>query len=140
MRRGAGDLSSELLRRRPAPVDSVSKKYILVVYTIDSGAMIDLAALDGFDWDEGNREKNRVQHKVEWTEAEETFVNVPILILPDEKHSLAEKRFAVLGRTLADRKIAVVFTIRNNRIRVISARDMSKKERNLYDETFEKNT
>jgi uncharacterized DUF497 family protein len=102
--------------------------------------MIDLSTIDGFDWDSGNREKNWEQHKVDWTEAEETFFSIPLLVLPDPKHSRAESRLAVLGQTLAGRKLAVVFTIRNNRIRVISARDMSKKERNLYDEAIEKNT
>lgn len=101
--------------------------------------MIDFANVDGFDWDDGNREKNWKQHSVEWTEAEETFLSVPLLVLPDPTHSQSETRFAVLGRTLADRRLVVVFTVRNNRIRVISARDMSKKERTMYDEALKKN-
>jgi uncharacterized DUF497 family protein len=102
--------------------------------------MIDLSTLDGFEWDGGNREKNWILHKVAWTEAEEAFLSEPLLLLPDPKHSQAENRFAVLGRTLADRRIVIVFTIRNNRIRVISARDMSMKERKMYDEATEKDT
>ena len=102
--------------------------------------MIDLSVLEGFEWDNGNREKNWAQQKVAWTEAEEAFLSVPLLVLPDPEHSGAETRLAVLGRTLADRRLVVVFTIHNNRIRVISARDMSKKERKLYDEAIKKNT
>jgi uncharacterized protein len=101
--------------------------------------MIDLSTLDGFEWDDGNREKNWFVHQVEWTEAEEAFLSSPIIVLPDPKHSLAENRLVLLGRTLADRRLVVVFTIRNNRIRVISARDMSKKERKMYDEALEEN-
>ena len=102
--------------------------------------MIDFSTLDGFEWDDGNREKNWLTHHVEWTEAEEAFVSTPILVLPDPKHSDDEDRLVLLGRTLADRRIVVVFTIRKNRIRVISARDMSKKERKMYDEALEENS
>ena len=102
--------------------------------------MIDLSTLDGFEWDSENREKNWVEHKVEWTESEETFLSVPLILLPDPKHSGAETRLNALGQTLAGRKLSIVFTIRNKRIRVISARDMSKKERKQFDEAIEKNT
>ncbi len=101
--------------------------------------MIDLSTLDSFEWDDGNRNKNWKRHEVHWTEAEETFFNEPIVLLPDPQHSQMETRLALLGRTLADRRLAIVFTVRKNRIRVISARDMSKKERRLYDEALEKN-
>jgi uncharacterized protein len=101
--------------------------------------MIDLSTLDGFEWDDANREKNWLAHQVEWTEAEEAFVSTPVLVLPDTRHSRGEDRLVLLGRTLADRRLVVVFTIRNNRIRVISARDMSKKEREMYDEAIEEN-
>ncbi len=101
--------------------------------------MIDLSTLEGFEWDDGNRDKNWRQHKVHWTEAEEAFLNEPIVLLPDPLHSQIESRIALLGRTLADRRLAIVFTVRKNRIRVISARDMSKKERRIYDEALEKN-
>ncbi len=101
--------------------------------------MIDFSSLDGFEWDEGNKEKSWKQHKVAWTEAEEAFVGEPVMVLPDPRHSGTELRTTLLGRTLAGRKVTVVFTIRNNRIRVISARDMSRKERSMY-EAIEKNT
>ncbi len=101
--------------------------------------MLDLLTLEGFEWDEGNKDKNWRLHKVTWTEAEEAFLNEPVLLMSDPEHSHFEDRMALLGRTLADRRLAVVFTIRRNRVRVISARDMSRKERRLYDEAIEEN-
>ncbi len=101
--------------------------------------MIDLLSLDGFEWDDGNRDKNWKRHKVHWTEAEEAFFNEPIVLLPDPQHSQIETRLALLGRTLAERRLVIVFTVRKTRIRVISAGDMSKKERRIYDEALEKN-
>ena len=85
-----------------------------------------------FDWDEGNIEKNWKRHKVHFKEAEEVFLNNPLIIFPDAKHSTIEKRFQVLGVTNNSRKLSVFFTIRKNKIRVISARDQNKKERFKY--------
>jgi uncharacterized protein len=102
--------------------------------------MLDISTIEGFEWDNGNRDKNRISHRVEWTEAEEAFFGVPVVVSPDPKHSLSENRMVLLGRTLADRRLVVVFTVRRNHIRVISARDMSKKERKLYDEAIEKDS
>jgi hypothetical protein len=110
-----------------------------VIYNTYEKAMIDFSILEGFEWDSGNRDKNWAQHKVAWTEVEEVFFNQPLLAYPDPKHSSTEERFYLLGRTGEDRRLQIVFTIRRNRIRVISARDMSKKERRLYDETLEEN-
>jgi len=101
--------------------------------------MYDFTSIEGFEWDEGNRDKNWITHRVGWTEAEEAFFGSPIIVFPDPKHSLAENRMVLLGRTLADRRLVVVFTVRHNRIRVISARDMSKNERRTYDEALEEN-
>jgi len=86
-----------------------------------------------FDWDDGNRDKNRVKHDVLTGEAEQIFFNEPIIILNDLKHSQTEQRFAAFGVTNKVRTLVVVYTIRNNRIRVISARDMNKKERVFYE-------
>jgi uncharacterized DUF497 family protein len=66
------------------------------------------------------------------SECEETFFNQPLIVFDDIKHSKSEKRFYSLGRTDKERKLFMVFTIRNSLIRVISARDMSKKERERY--------
>ena len=88
----------------------------------------------GFDWDKGNANKNWKNHKVTQSECEQVFLNLPIILGEDKKHSKSEKRHYLLGRTEFNRLLFVVFTIRNNHIRVISARDMNKKERAIYHE------
>ena len=88
----------------------------------------------GFDWDDGNSDKNWIQHKVSKAESEEVFFNQPIIVGDDEKHSLEEKRWYLLGKTNGGRLLYVVFTMRGELIRIISARDMSKKERRIYNE------
>ena len=85
----------------------------------------------GFDWNEGNIQKNEHKHNVFFWECEQIFFNSPIVI-EDIKHSTLEKRWAVFGITDNNRYITVVFTNRNDLIRVISARDMNKKEREFY--------
>jgi uncharacterized DUF497 family protein len=97
-----------------------------------------LAQINTFEWDEGNRNKNLFKHQVTQQEAEEVFFNKPHLLLEDEKHSEGERRFALLGKAGNGRKLAVVFTIRKDRLRIISVRDMSKKERRIYEKN-EKN-
>ena len=85
--------------------------------------------IEGFQWDKGNIEKNRIKHNVLFNECEEVFFNKPLIVEDDIKHSKTEKRWYVLGRTELDRKLFIVFAIRKKLIRVISARDMTKKER-----------
>jgi uncharacterized protein len=94
--------------------------------------MFDLDSLIGFDWDEGNKQKNWNEHKVDYRECEEVFFNKPLLISEDTKHSSQEKRYHVLGRSDIGRTLFLVFMVRNSRIRVISARDQSRKERKIY--------
>jgi len=93
------------------------------------------ARLAGFDWDRGNAEKNWAPHAVSRNEAEEVFFHEPVLLAEDAKHSTRVPRSLVLGRTAADRRIAVIFTVRRDLVRVISARPMSRKERTLYAKT-----
>src|SRR3972149_1816227 len=97
--------------------------------------MIDLSYVTGFDWDEDNREKNSKKHQVLAGECEEVFFNLPLLLEADPDHSQKEPRYYVLGHTIAGRRLFIVFTIREDKIRVISARDMSKKERSIYEQT-----
>jgi hypothetical protein len=85
-----------------------------------------------FDWDCGNKDKNWLNHKVSQNEAEEVFTNEPIIMVHDNKHSVEEARYLVLGKTNTNRKLSIIVTFRKDRIRVISARDMSIKERRLY--------
>jgi uncharacterized DUF497 family protein len=89
----------------------------------------------GFQWDQGNLDKNLVKHKVENWECEQIFFNAPLLVLEDPSHSRAEKRWAAFGRTDAGRLLLVIFTKRGDLLRVISARDMNRKEREFYEES-----
>ncbi len=82
-----------------------------------------------FDWDKGNIDKNWFKHNVSLSECEQIFFNHPIVIKEDIMHSETEKRFYALGKTDMKRFLFIAFTVRNNLIRVISARDMSRKER-----------
>jgi len=97
--------------------------------------MIDLSNIDGFDWDDGNRTKNWLKHQVSTSECEESFFNLPLLLRNDDRHSQDENRFYVLGQTNAGRKLFLSFTVRLNKVRVISTRDMSRKERQAYGKT-----
>lgn len=97
--------------------------------------MIDFDAVVGFDWDAGNLGKNS-KHGVDNRETEEVFFNQPLLVTPDDIHSGDEIRWRALGRTDAGRKLTVIFTLRKSGtlLRVISARDMHRKEEALYDQ------
>ncbi len=86
----------------------------------------------GFEWDEHNAEKNQQRHHVMPSECEEIFFNRPLVVADDVRHSEKENRFYALGHTDSGRMLFVVFTIRRNLIRVISARDMNRKERKVY--------
>ena len=87
----------------------------------------------GFEWDVGNLDKSWLKHKVKPVECEEVFFNQPLIIADDAAHSQTEARFFALGQTDAQRKLFVVFTLRAHLIRVISARDMNRKEKKEYE-------
>lgn len=92
-----------------------------------------LKNIKGFDWDSGNIVKSETKHNVKWFECEQIFFNKPLLLLDDKKHSTVEERYFVYGKTDEGRLLTIVFTLRGNKIRVISARPMSKKERRHYE-------
>jgi hypothetical protein len=98
--------------------------------------MIDFARIVGFEWDEGNWRKSSHKHAVEPSEAEEVFLNDPLLIVEDVRHSGTEPRYHALGETARGRRLHVTFTLRADAtlIRVISARDMHRKERARYEQ------
>lgn len=98
--------------------------------------IIDRDRIVGFHWDEGNARKSIDKHGVSQFETEEMFLNEPLLIAEDIGHSRSELRFHALGVTNAGRRLHVTFTLReeNTKIRVISARDMSRKERSRYEQ------
>lgn len=97
--------------------------------------MIDFGRVEGFDWDGGNARKNE-RHGVTQAEAEQAFFDQRLFVAPDPGHSSAEPRFHALGNTVAGRLLHVAFTLRfdGTRIRVISARDASRKERSIYEQ------
>lgn len=95
-------------------------------------AGVDLTKCTGFQWDAGNATKNREFHRVSQAECEQIFFNKPFLVADDVKHSQEEPRLFALGRTNAGRRLFVVFTVRGDLVRVISARDMSRDERRAY--------
>ncbi|MGC9952907.1 MAG: BrnT family toxin [Rhizomicrobium sp.] len=98
--------------------------------------MFDFGLVEGFEWDTGNARKSVDKHGVSQAEAEQVFFNVPLLVAVDARHSDAEARFHALGKTDTDRRLHITFTLRaeGTMIRVISARDMSRKERSAYDQ------
>jgi len=89
--------------------------------------------ISGFEWDKGNKEKNLQKHCVTDEECEEIFFDIDKRILRDAIHSNNEARYILIGQTKRKRLLFTVFTVRNKRIRIISARDLNKKERNLYE-------
>jgi uncharacterized DUF497 family protein len=92
----------------------------------------------GFQWDDGNLDKNWYLHQVTNSECEEVFFNLPIIIAPDVRHSQREQRFYALGRTDANRWLFIAFTVRDTLIRVISAREMNKRETRKYAARFQR--
>ena len=96
--------------------------------------MIDWTKITGFDWDEGNTRKNE-KHGVSMAEAEQVFFNAPLLALGDSRHSSQEPRFHALGKTDDRRLLHITFTVRHHqeKLWVISARDMHRKERDIYE-------
>ena len=97
--------------------------------------MIDLSKIIGFNWDDGNARKNE-KHGVSTADAEQVFFNVPLLLLDDASHSQKEPRLHALGKTDEGRTLHITFTLRRSGqlIRVISARDMHRKEGAIYEQ------
>ena len=89
--------------------------------------------ITGFEWDKRNEQKN-VKHGVTPAETEQVFLNEPLVVMDDLKHSGNEQRFHALGQTSEGRMLHITFTIRSSMIRVISARDMHRKERAIYEQ------
>ncbi len=94
--------------------------------------MVSASDFEGFDWTGGNAEKNWKRHGVAPAEAEQVFFNTPLLWGDDPMHSGAERRYYALGQTDEGRALFIAFTMRGLRLRVVSARDMSQKERKAY--------
>lgn len=107
--------------------------YIVVIYNVEVAVYDELDDCVGFEWDDGNQEdKNRQKHRVADAECEQVFFNQPLIVLEDVEHSRSEPLFCALGQTDAGRLLFVVFTIRGEHVRVISARDMTRRESRRY--------
>ena len=96
--------------------------------------MVDLSKITGFEWDKNNIDKSYQKHGITLNEAEEIFLDEDILLLEDIKHSQQEERFKAIGKIAKGRILFLVFTIRGNQIRIISARVANKKERRIYEQ------
>jgi uncharacterized DUF497 family protein len=98
--------------------------------------MIDLDQIAGFDWDNGNSRKSADKHDVSQAEAESVFFNDPLIVIEDVKHNETERRLHALGKTAQNRLLHITFTLGQSAtmVRVISARDMNKKERKVYEQ------
>jgi|SRR3989344_3992843 len=94
--------------------------------------MFDIAKIVGFEWDLGNLDKNKIKHGVSKQECEEVFANQPVRVFDDEVHSKLEIRYGALGKTNKGRRLVIFFTVREYKIRIISARNQDKKDKQLY--------
>lgn len=90
-----------------------------------------------FEWDEGNILKSYTKHDITAEEAESVFIDIYLSVAEDTKHSINEKRYAAVGTSISARILFVVYTIRNNRVRIISARPANREERRHYEEIKE---
>lgn len=93
----------------------------------------------GFDWDDANSQKNWDRHQVTPEEAEDVFLHEPVIVRSDKRRSQGEKRYYALGHTSAERRLFIAFTVRRDRIRVISAREMNRNETEIHTR-YEKET
>ncbi len=92
-----------------------------------------LEEVSGFEWDAGNRNKNLVKHNVTNEECEEVFFDQRKIVMKDVIHSESEERYTLIGQTKKERLLNIIFTMRKNKIRIISARDLNKKHYRLYE-------
>ena len=87
-----------------------------------------------FEWDVAKAETNEQRHGVSFDEAATAFGDPLSITIPDPDHSDDEDRFVLLGETYQGRLVVVVHTERSERIRLISARLATRRERRSYEE------
>jgi uncharacterized DUF497 family protein len=90
-----------------------------------------------FEWDPHKARANVRKHGVTFNEACAAFEDVLSVTIPDPLHSKDERRFILIGHSHRGRLLVVVHTDRGDRIRIISARPATKKERRYYEENEE---
>ncbi|MBU1088602.1 BrnT family toxin [Patescibacteria group bacterium] len=88
-----------------------------------------------FQWDKGNKDKNLLKHDVSLEEIEQSFFDSHKKQFEDKLHSKNENRYILIGKTRKNRILFIIYTIRKNKIRVISARDLNKRRYYLYEKT-----
>jgi uncharacterized protein len=109
----------------------------LYIQNIYNMAVVELPEILEFDWDAGNEQKNRIKHNVSAEEAEEPFFTDEQLILEDIRHSTKhEERYILIGKSKQDRMLFIIYTFRDNKIRIIPARDADRKEVLLYEKAL----
>ncbi len=91
--------------------------------------MLSLDKYKGFEWDKGNVDKSYQKHGITPNEAEEVFLDEKAVIVKDLKHSQKEERYIMVGRTITEKILFIIFTVRNKKIRIISARKANQKEK-----------
>jgi len=102
--------------------------------------MINWGKLKSFEWDRGNTDKNYEKHGITPKESEEVFLDVNLKIVRDVKHSQKEARFIVIGKSFGKKVLFIIFTLRKDKIRIISARLANKKERSRYEKAIKKDS
>lgn len=112
--------------------------YIVVIYKVVMSQILENC--DGFEWDDGNRNKNWYRHNVTDGECEEIFFNLPLIVYFDESSKTVEQRLNAFGKTDVGRQLFVAFTIRDKLIRVISVRDMTRSEGRIYAEKVKRDS
>ena len=95
--------------------------------------------ITGFDWDKGNLDKNWEKHGVSNAECDDVIFNAPLVVRPDPAHSGDEAYYYALGMTDEGRLLFLSFTLRNDKIRVVSSRDVTAREMEVYCDRLKKN-
>lgn len=102
--------------------------------------MIDWGKIKRFEWDKGNIDKSYQKHSITPNQSEEIFLDKELKIVRDVRHSQKEARYIALGKTFEKKTLFIVFVIRKNKIRIISARKANEKERRKYETKIKKNS
>jgi len=87
-----------------------------------------------FEWDAGKARLNEAKHGVSFAEASEVFGDDYSSSVQDPEHSAGEERYLIFGKSRGSTYLVVSFTERSERIRIISARRMTTRERKAYEQ------
>jgi uncharacterized protein len=91
-----------------------------------------------FEWDPAKASENLAKHSVDFAEAMTVFGDPFEVVIPDQDHSVGERRFLSLGLSSAGRLLVVAYTERQGRIRLINAREATASERKSYESSTKK--